>query len=93
MKKIYKCERVCSFVHQCLYGNVCDVFNNYFHLKNTRVATRNNGSMVDIPRIRLEVARASFYYQGASIFNKLPIELRKEKSHSKFMKSVKRFSF
>ena len=88
-----KCERVCSFVHQCLYGNTCDVFENYFHLKKTRMATRNNGSMVDIPQIRLEVARASFYFQGASIFNKLPIELRKEKCYSKFMKSLKEFSF
>ena len=88
-----KCERVCSFVHQCFYGNTCDVFENYFHLKKTRMATRNNGSMVDIPQIRLEVARASFHFQGASIFNKLPIELRKEKCYSKFMKYLKEFSF
>ena len=74
-----KCDRECFFVHRCLYGNTCDVLENYFHLKKTRMATQNNGSMVDIPRIRLEIARASFYFQGASIFNKLPIELRKEK--------------
>ena len=49
-------------VWKCIY----DVFNNYLRLK--RVATRNNGSMVDIPRIRLKVA--NFYFQSASIFNK-----------------------
>ena len=61
-----KCIRLCSFVNQCLYGNVCDVFENYFYHKKTKMSTQNNGSMVYVPRIRLEVATACFFLQGAS---------------------------
>ena len=61
--------------------------------KTKKKNTRKNGSMVYVPRIRLEVARASFLFQGASIFNKLPLEMRKEMSYSKSIKSLKTFSF
>jgi hypothetical protein len=76
-----KRDRICCNVQKCLYGEVCDTFSNYFELKNTRVNTRNNGSMVQVPKTKLEVARASFYFQGATLFNGLPKEIRLEKYH------------
>ena len=60
-------------------------------LKNSTVNTRNNGTMINIPRINLEIARASFYYQGASLFNKLPKEIRAENDFISFKNKLKSF--
>ena len=51
--------------------------------------TRNNGSMVYVPIIKNEVARASFYYQGATLFNSLPKEIRTKNNHVKFKRLLK----
>ena len=59
-------KRICTHVHKCLHSNnVGAIFDSYFTIKNSNVNTRNNGTMINIPRINLEAARASFYYQGA----------------------------
>ena len=78
-----KFKRVCSYVHLCLYGEVCKPFEGYFELKEQKRDTRNF-SAVTIPRFKLESARYSFLVQGAAAFNKLPKELQLEKNHLKF---------
>lgn len=87
-------KRICTYVHKCIYCNkVSDTFKNYFEIKNSNVNTRNNGTMLIIPRIKLEAARASFYYQGATIFNNLPKGIRVENNFSSFRKKLKNFEF
>ena len=85
-------KRICTYVHKCLHSNnVGAIFDSYFTMKNSTVNTRNNGTMINIPRINLEIARASFYYQGASLFNKLPKEIRAENDFISFKKKLKSF--
>ena len=71
-------NQVLSMVLKCLRHefdhNVLDLyFDNLKHNKNTR----NNKFSLKLPPIKLEIARASFYFGGVKIFNKLPLEIRK----------------
>ena len=59
-------KRLCIFVHKCLHGNEFDEhFKDYFKFKKTTVTTRDNGTKIIVPRIKLEVARKSAFFQGA----------------------------
>ena len=84
-----KIKRMCCFVHQCVYGNVCEPFQKYFELKKKQTA--RNLSTVNIPRLKLESARYSFYVQGAMAFNKLPKNFQTEKDETKFGSFFKKY--
>ena len=73
-------KRICVFVHKCLHSKEFeDHFGDYFKYKKTTVRTRDNGTKIAMPRIKLEIARKSAFYQGAKIFNLLPKHLRTNK--------------
>jgi len=80
-------------VHKCLHNKnkVCDAFKSYFTIKHSNANTRDNDTMLIIPKIKLEAARASFYYQGAILFNKLPKPIRIDNDLNSFKKNVKDF--
>ena len=42
-----------------------------------------------MPKIRTEYARKSFYYTGATIYNELPLKIRKIKNATEYEKSLK----
>ena len=88
--ELIKKKRIAVFVHQCISNeNVCENFRSYFTLKNSRICTRNNNIMVHLPYVKLEVARKSFYFLGAKIYNDLPRNIRLEKDISKFKALLK----
>ena len=83
-------KRVVTFVHRVLTSNdVCENFDNYFASNNTGVRTQNNNIMACLPYVKLEVARKSFFFQGAKIYNELPRQIRSENSHLKFKSLLK----
>jgi len=45
----------CLFVFDCLHGDVCNPFKNYFVKTNHALNTRNNQSPVQLPRMKLEI--------------------------------------
>ena len=45
--------------------------------------------MIRVPKVKLEVASSSFYFQGAIIYNNLPREIRMEKNYLKFKSLLK----
>ena len=49
-------------------------------LKDYKMSTRINGKLTRVPKIRLEAARKSFYFQGANKYNKLPVDIRDKDS-------------
>jgi len=70
-------KRACRFVFDCLNGAVCFPFKDYFErLHHNDLNTRNNGNTAKVPKVKLDFARRSFYFLGASIFNSLPLSLR-----------------
>lgn len=78
-----------KYVHRCLSGDVCMNFKNYFELCSGR-NTRNQGILLRLPKAKLETARKAFYFQGALIFNNLPIEIRREKDFLCFSKLLEK---
>jgi hypothetical protein len=65
-----------TLVHQCLNGDVCSNFKNYFGIAKHSKCTRNAGCLLMLPRLKLEYMRNSFCYMGAKLFNELPRNIR-----------------
>ena len=79
-------KRACHFVFDCLNGTVCCPFKDYFERLHHNA--RSNGNTVKIPKVKLDFARRSFYFLGASIFNSLPLSLRNINSRILFSKAL-----
>ena len=77
-------QRICSFVHKVVMGEVDDPFENYFGFLNTTVNTRNINVLLCLPKLKLEYGRRSTKYLGVKIFNDLPIEVRKHYKKKEF---------
>ncbi|MEM6812713.1 MAG: reverse transcriptase family protein, partial [Pseudomonadota bacterium] len=75
-------KRMSMQVLECLNGNVCDNFKNYFELLNNK--TRNRGKLLRLPHVKLESTKKSFYFNGAKNFNNLPVDLRSTSNISQF---------
>ena len=74
-------------VRKCIDGIMVPSFKNYFTLRSHRANTRNNNIMVNLPSVKLELAKGSFYFMGAKLYNSLPKHIRE--SQSGFMEKVK----
>ena len=62
------------YVLMYLYEKMYEHFVNYFvPLSN---ATRNNGTLLRLPAVKLEAGKNSFKFMGAKIFNELPVNIR-----------------
>ena len=67
----------CMLVLKCLNGQTGSFqFNKYFEMQNHSRNTRNNKYIIKLKAVKLEVARQSFYFNGAKLFNSLPREIR-----------------
>ena len=74
----------CNFVKQCLDGKSCESFLNYFEINKHSKKTRNNNKLLKLPSIRLEFGKKSFRFQGAKIYNDLPLEIRESPNAADF---------
>ena len=78
-------KRACCFVFDCLNGTACFPFKDYFQrLHHNALNTRNNGKSAELPKVKLDFARRSFYFLGAS----LPLSLRNINSRVLFRKAL-----
>ena len=82
--------KACKIVRKSLDGSTCSNFLEYFQRSNHNKNTRNNKFSAKLPKIRLEYVRKSFYYMGAYLYNKLPIEIRKIEDMHTFKKELAR---
>ena len=81
----------CLFVFDCLHGNVCHPCKNYFNLLTHDFNTRNRGTTIALPKVKLDFARQSFYFLGASIFNSLPLKFKQTSSRTLFREFLDQF--
>jgi len=86
-------QHACILIRKCLDGSVCENFINYFSFNLHSARTRNEGSLLVVPKIRLESTRSSFFFMGVTVFNSLPIEIRRSDSFSDFCSKVKSFAW
>ena len=59
--------------------------------RQLNMTTRQGASTVTIPGYKLNIAREGFIYRGATIFNKLDVNIRTEAKLSKFKLEVKKW--
>ena len=73
-----------ALVRQCVNGEVCSNFKDYFVVAKHGKGTRNDGFLLQLPKLKLEYSRSSFRYIGASLFNALPHSVRTIKDSKDF---------
>ena len=76
-------KRLCIQVFNCVNGNVCNNFKNYFKRMDNQ--TRNKNCLLRLPKIKLEGTKRSFKFIGAKTFNDLPLEVRKAPTLKSFI--------
>ena len=81
----------CQIVFDCLQDNICTPFKGYFTKIEHNINTRNNGCSLKLPRAKLEFERRSFAFQGALVYNTLPLHLRNLNSRFLFKSNLKEF--
>lgn len=77
------------FVKKCLDKNSVPIFNDYFLIRQHTANTRNNNISINLPKVKLELAKGSFYFMGAKFYNLLPKNVRE--SGPAFKEQVKMF--
>ena len=70
------------FVKKCINKDTCENFCNYFQIKSHGVHTRNNSSLLVIPKVRLQFAKSGFFSMGVKIYNVLPLDIRQTDCYS-----------
>ena len=80
--------QACVTVRKCIDRKICSNFQNYFTIYQTNISTRNNGSLLQVPKIKLELARKGFYFYGATLYNSLPRSIREESNFDGFKQRV-----
>ena len=90
MKNFQK-RRIATYVHQCLTNNVCKNCENYFEVIESKIKTRNNGTLVRLPKVKLEVTHQSFFFQGGYEYNTSPRAIRSEKNHKNSKAKISKF--
>ena len=79
-------------VFKALNGLSCEPFNDYFQIMRHQQNTRNNDHCLRLPKVKLEVARKGFYFQGAMAFNKLPLHVHQMSSIVHFKSALKQMN-
>ena len=55
---------------------LCSNFQEYFKINKHNLGTRNKKIFLQIPKINLEIAKNSFFFIGAKLYNLLPIDIK-----------------
>ena len=61
-------------VRKYLDRQLFENFQSYFTARAHEQNTRNNGIMLEVPKVKLQVAKSSFRSMGVNIYNNLPIQ-------------------
>ena len=81
---------ICLLVKKCLLKSLnSETLDNYFTEQMHNKNTRNNNHSIRLPRVKLELARQSFYFYGGKLYNALPLGMRKIDNICEFKVSLK----
>ena len=81
-------KTACKLVRKCLKQTVFSNFKGYFTQTRHDLRTRNNGHLLRLPAVKLNVAKRSFYFMGAELYNDLPLDIRKVKDYNECVKRL-----
>ena len=63
-------------VKKYLNGEVCEIFGNFFEIRTHGKTTRNNGFLLQVPKVRLQLTKPCLRSVDVKFYNSLPIEHR-----------------
>ena len=86
VNKIFQ-RKICTTVFKCLSDDVPN-FEYYFELISHGKGTRNNNRILRTPKIKLESTKKAFYYNGAMVYNSLPLQIRTEATYHDLCKKL-----
>ena len=69
-------SRALVTVRKCIEGDICNSFRSYFEIHHHTKSTRDSGTLLKLPNLKLEFFRGSFCCSGAKLYNELPSEIR-----------------
>ena len=75
-----------TMTFRCMSGKVPVSFKQYFKRNSCPYELRTNKNNLMIPRVNTEIARGSFYYSGAKLYNNLPNKIKTSLSMSALKK-------
>ena len=78
-----------TMTFRCMSGKVPVSFKQYFKRNSCPYELWKNKNNLMIPRVNTEIARGSFYYSGAKLYNNLPNKIKTSLS----MSTLKKFYF
>ena len=80
------------FMYECLYGNIPDIFRNYFQ-RNAAVHDHNllNANDLCVPYGRLDIRKFSIKIAGANLWNSPPSLVKNSQSIHIFKKNMRHY--
>ena len=63
-------------MRKCLNGKVCSIFKDYFKINEHHLETRNSNIFLQLPKVKLEIAKNGFFFIGAKLYNLLPTDIK-----------------
>ena len=85
-------RKISLHVFKILHG-IDAISTSELELVNHSHNTRANKSTIKLPKIRTEAGRKTSSYQGAMVFNSLPLNVRSEIYFSNFKRFIKNHTF
>ena len=76
-------------VRKYLDRQLCENFQNFFTVRPHEQNTRHNGFMLEVPKVKLQVAKSGFRSMGFNIYNNLPIQSPQTDSLLTFKEHIK----
>ena len=86
-------KRACVIVRNCINNRLPHPMQNYFSLLHHAKCTRNNKLSIALPKVKTETARGGFYYQGALLYNLLPVCTRSFGDEKSFANKLNEFFY
>ena len=71
-------------VKKYLNSEFCEPFDNFFEIRRHKKSTRNNGFLLQVPKVRLQLTMSCFRSMGVKFYNNLPMEHRQVESTKDF---------
>ena len=61
-------------VKKCLNGEVCEIFDNFFEVRTHEKTARNNGFLLQVSKVGLQLTKSCFRSMSVKFYNNLLTE-------------------
>ena len=54
-------------MQQCHLTEVCEIFDNLFEIRTHKKSTRNNGFLLQVPEVHIQLTKSVFSFNGCEV--------------------------